>query len=164
MTATVSAEVRRLADRFAEVSPGETITHKQMSSVVGRDVLSARNLITQARKLAMAESNIVFDSVRTVGIRRLRADEIPHVGEKHQRRIRRTADAGITIISHGMRGANDMSAEAKREALRQQSVLGTVKHLTYKRNQPVIGEDASEPLSAEDVARQFMEKTRKVRL
>jgi hypothetical protein len=164
MTAIVAAEVRLLADCYAEVSPDETITYRKMSLLVGHNVLTARYLIQQARRLVMAESHIVFQSVYKVGLRRLRADEIPNVGESHQRKIRRTADTGIDIINHGMRGANDMSAEVKREALRQQSVLGTIKQFTYKRNQPVIDEKATEPLSAEEVSRQFLEKIKKINL
>ncbi len=109
----ISPETRMLADRIASLEVGETITYKELSSLVGEDVQkSAGGALRAARRMCQRDKQIVTDPVTNVGIIRLSDNETVASGDSVMRKIRRAARRGIDRVSAVSR-FDDLPNESK---------------------------------------------------
>jgi hypothetical protein len=87
----LSIDTKLLVDRLAKVQPGETITNEQLSEVIGRDVRNgAYSCLYSARAIVQRDHQVVFGTVRGVGLKRLGNTEIVNSGRGDLDRVRRT--------------------------------------------------------------------------
>lgn len=88
----LSTDAKTLANMLKAVEVGGVITYKAMSKAIGRDVTAAaRPVLATARNIVQREHRMVFDCVRTEGLKRLNDSEIVDLSDQAMDRIRRTA-------------------------------------------------------------------------
>jgi hypothetical protein len=153
----ISPRVRALADHLATASVGQTLTWPHLSAVAGADVTQHRHILYSAFKIAQRESGAVFSTERGVGCRRLAADEMHHVGKRARDHIRRTARRSVKAIIAGVRGANDITDEAKLKANAELASLGLIEHMARDRQTVELLKTAA-PEQAADVNREMLAK------
>ena len=128
-TESLSAETRALVTLFTSIPVGDTVTYVAMSSAIGRPIQDRRHLIPRAMTIAAKESGAIFGGVRTVGYKRLPAQDAHILGAHTRRRIRRSAkrttDAIVSAINH----ANDMPDAAKVRAYAEVNSMALIRHL-----------------------------------
>jgi hypothetical protein len=129
----ISADVRILADAFLATPVGEMITFSQMSEALGADIDARRYLVQRAIQTASKESGAIFSSIRSVGYKRLPAEEIPAVGAHSRNRIRRITKRAASMLTRAMERANDMSDDDRRKTLSEISTLQMVNFLSSDR-------------------------------
>lgn len=131
--ATLTGEVRVLADMLAAVPFGETVRYANLSAAVHFDVRQKRHILARARQKALEETGAIFDTVRGVGLRRLQAEQIPGLGAAARRRIRREAHRTHRAMRHGISGFNDVEPAVYRKYLNESAVLGLLERISTDR-------------------------------
>jgi hypothetical protein len=95
MTKTIpemAMETRMLRDRLAKSNIGDVITYSELSDLIGQQVQDrSRGHLNSAVKSLLTERQMVFGTIRTVGLKRLSDGEIVAVGDEILPRIRRMA-------------------------------------------------------------------------
>lgn len=107
MTQTIrdmNYDTQLLARRLAKMEPGNTITYKEMSTVIGKDILEHRHVLSAARRIVLRENRIVFETVRNVGVTRLSDGEIVNSAvpmfRKKVRSVARRVKKEIGAVDH----------------------------------------------------------------
>lgn len=121
--AKMAHETRLIADHLVAVPHGGQVTYRDLTQLIGIDIRGRRHVLIAARKLALDEASVVFDTVRGKGLKRLAAEEIPGIGTAARKRIRRSARRARTTISKAMSGFNDVSPAVRRQQLAETAVL-----------------------------------------
>ena len=120
-----AAIVERLADQLGALSIGGTLTYSAASAACGRDVAGQyRYLLTAAREKAEKNHGCLFECVRTVGVKRLPANEAPDVGLASIRRVRKAAKRGVRRLDR--LNANSLSEPETRRVVSYRAMLGAV--------------------------------------
>ena len=144
----LSPEVRALADALLSTPVGMDITHNDLSAAVGFDVRTRRYLILRAIAVASREAGAIYSAVIGVGYRRLSADEAAQLGEHARKRIRSASGRVSKMIIRATEVANDMDPEARRNAMREVSVLGLLKHIaTDKASRDMPAPEKPQPVA-----------------
>ena len=142
-----AAEVSALADLLKSASISATVSYRQMSVAIGRDVQKeARISLLKARKLVEKETGARFETVIKVGVKRLAAHDLPGIGTHSRRRIgalSRRAYARLMNISN-----NDITPEIERRLHAERAHLGAIA-LVSKETSHVKIEDAVRTVGAE---------------
>lgn len=127
-----SIDTRTLADALAKVDPGAFVSYSALSAIIGRDVTkAARGVLDAARRTVQRDTRIVFDVVRTEGLRRLVDPEIARSGDVTRGKIHRAASRGIKRVSCA---DYDKLADGDKVAHNASlSMLGAVKLFTTRR-------------------------------
>jgi hypothetical protein len=87
-----SADAKTLASMLKTCPIGDVLTYDQLSRAVGRSVTTdARSALYTARSIVQKEDRMVFDVVRTVGLKRLSNEEIVDLSDKARDHVRRTS-------------------------------------------------------------------------
>lgn len=90
-----NAERAALAQVLRSLNEGGIATYDELSIAIGRDVQGeARTVLASAREMLQKEERLVFESVRMVGIKRLRADEVIIAGEGSLGKARKAVARG----------------------------------------------------------------------
>lgn len=85
----LAPETIEIAAILAAVTIGETIAYREISRIVGVDVIVRRHFLSSARRVVMRDNDAVFQSVRNVGLRRLSdIDTVTEIPGLRRRRIR----------------------------------------------------------------------------
>lgn len=96
----LSVDAQILVKRLQKVTPGETVTYGELSKLVKRDVQAgARSCLQSACRVVLREDQIVLAAVRTVGMKRLPANEIASVGTQAIRSIGRKSSRALRKCS-----------------------------------------------------------------
>ena len=154
----LSPETRRIADLLVSASRGQTITFREMSIAIGRDIKTTRHTITRALRVAEREAGAVFAGERGTGYRRLTPQELEQIGKTSRSRIRSTARRGTRAILAGLEGANDIEPDSHRKVLAELSALGLLEHIARNRSVPEVFGDDMKPLTVAETAKAFMTK------
>lgn len=94
----VSADTTALIRILMTAKPGDLISWERLSTELGRDASPegpAYTAVCSARRIVERDERIAFETVPTVGLRRLANDEIVDSGDKFLIRARRTAKRGV---------------------------------------------------------------------
>lgn len=151
--AKLTRETRLLADSLVAVPIGGQISYRELTALVGVDVpRRARHCLYAARQLALNESGAVFDTERGKGLRRLVAEEIPHLGSSARKHIRLSVRRTRQTMSKAMENFNDVDPVVRRQQLAEAAVLGLVEILARDRTVQKM-ERRSDPLPVADTAR-----------
>jgi hypothetical protein len=96
----ISVDARLLYERLKQVGVGETIRYEELDAVVDRDVRNgAHGVMTTARRRAQNIDQIVFGTIRGVGLKRLNDAEIVDTGQSQIDAVRRRARRAFTILT-----------------------------------------------------------------
>lgn len=125
----ISADALRLAQYLRGIGIGEIVAYEKVTEIIGRDARSkGRPTLVSAEKIVQREHQIVFGTVRGVGIKRLSDDEIASLGIDGTRKIHRTARR--TIKSLGCADFSKMKNESKIRHNMAMSLLGVFYEIT----------------------------------
>lgn len=96
---TMSLDTQMLYERLEKAQIGDLIKYEELSAIIGSDVqIKGRGSLQSARKMAMRDKSMVFESVRDIGIKRLADAEIVRSGQAYISRIRRHARRGMRVL------------------------------------------------------------------
>jgi hypothetical protein len=95
----VSFATSQLVEMLRKTKPGDVITYKAMSEMVGFPVQEKRGNLDTARRILIREYGMSFDPIRTVGLRRMEAGEIAPKVKNSQRRVHRIAKKNMQMLS-----------------------------------------------------------------
>lgn len=85
-------DVRLVVEAMRKVSPGETVSYRELTQLIGRDVTVHRHICETARRILLREHNMVFRAVMNDGFRRLDDSQVVDVvNVDRKQRIRRQA-------------------------------------------------------------------------
>jgi hypothetical protein len=150
--ATLARETRLVADRLRAVPFGAQVTYREITKLIGFDILSQRHCLHAARRMVLNENGAVFDVVRGVGLKRLRAEEIPSLGSAARKRVRLAARRTRHTISKAMAGFNDVEPAVRRQQLAETAILSLVEIISRDRVARKA-EVRPDPLPVADTAR-----------
>lgn len=119
-----AADIEALSRVLAETSVGETATYAKLSEAIGNDIHAKYWLLRSAKEKAEKETGGLFETVRTVGIKRLVSSDIPDVGLCAIRKTRRVAKRAVRRLE-GVR-ANDLSTDESQRVIAYRSQLGAI--------------------------------------
>lgn len=95
-----SADARILYKRLCTATEGETVTYRELSALIERDVQTvARGALGTARGMCEREHRIVFDCIMNEGLKRLPNDQITTVADKRLSHIRRTTRRTLRTLA-----------------------------------------------------------------
>jgi len=88
-------DTKFIADRFAKLQPGETITDLELTRLIGRDIGNARSNVYSAIRHVRSQFQIVVTRVLKIGYKRLNPKGIVDSTESTIQHIHRTANTGV---------------------------------------------------------------------
>ena len=147
-TSENEVDISRLVERLRAVPIGGTATHAELSAAIGRDIRPRRYLLMRALQRLNAEFGLVFESVRSLGYKRLPIDAVHTVGHRARRAIRRKAGTASKRMASALNKTNDAPPGTVLQVNRELSVLGLVRTMA---RDPIAGkaaEDATETAPA----------------
>lgn len=117
--------VRKIAAMLSELSIGRTLPYTEIAEAVGYDVRGRYHyLLTKAKEESEKAMGCVYESVRSVGVKRLPADESTDIGPAALRTIKRKARRTRKRLER--LNSNAMTEPAQRRSIAYQSMLGAV--------------------------------------
>lgn len=92
-------DTQTVIDRLEKTAPGELVTYKELSELIGRDIADgARHVLQSAKRALQKHRQMVFAAVTKQGVRRLDDAGIVDTGTAAVKRIGRAArHAGVTL-------------------------------------------------------------------
>lgn len=124
-----SIDTKLLLQRLQKAEVGELLTYDELGDIIGRDVQKeARSCLLSAIRSCLS-AEIVFGTVRNVGVKRLTDRELAGIGEdvrSHIGRVARKATRKMTLISN----FDNLTNEEKIRHNTTISMLGAVGHIT----------------------------------
>jgi hypothetical protein len=95
-----SLDARILYDRLSKAEVGDTLTYKELSDLIGRDVANgARGVLNTARRMAIREDRIVFGVITAEGLIRLGDSDIVAAQETQISRVRRLSRRALRSLA-----------------------------------------------------------------
>ena len=131
----LSIDSRQLYDRLITATSKQSfISYKELSDIIGRNIQKeGRGNLDTARRMALRENQMLFDTVMNEGIKLMDDIETVNTGENTLRRIGKAARSGARkIISVSNFDALPNDVKTKHNATL--SVLGAFKSITRPRN------------------------------
>lgn len=121
----LSVDSIMLSKRLATAQFGDVINYSELSKLIGRDVQNdARGCLVTAMKIVRRDNQIVFGTVRNVGIRRLNDDEIVDTPKAAFRRIRNISTKAGRVLACA--DTSKLPPEKQRAASAALSVAGAI--------------------------------------
>ena len=152
-----AAETQQLINYLLDAEPEAILTYADMSKTCGRDVQGTgrHNLISAIRAIQRDQGH-VFETIRTVGVRRARGADFLAIGDQSIGKIHRAAKRGAQKLA---RADFDSLDNTQRNALMsRQAVVGTLHLMSGARGLKQIEQCAAEAqgkVAFSDVARIF---------
>lgn len=117
----------KMVEAFLAVSVGGVISHDDIANTIGEDTSSPCAIKHAALRLAASEYGAVFENVRGVGYRRIRAGEIHRVGRSARQSIRNKArrSSGKMVAAMAV-NSNSMSNEERLRVHSEVGLLGII--------------------------------------
>lgn len=147
-------KIGAMADILRTVSVGETVPYQLLRPAGYRDNRDAW-LLGRAREIVEKELGCCFATVRTVGIKRLKSDDIPSVGLLSLRRIRRAANRDKKRLDRV--NVNSLSQSEQRRLIGMSAMLGAVSMVSDGRKAVAIGAvaDPVKPIPPKNILDMF---------
>lgn len=119
-----SADTSIIENRLRNTNPGDIVTYAELSTLLGRDVVTfCRGHINSARRTLVKES-IFFDCIPNEGYKRLDNKEAVHASDAYTLRARRAARRGLVHLQNvPFDGLDD---DAKRKHMTVSAQLGAI--------------------------------------
>ena len=125
----MAIDTRLLLQRLLKAKIGEVITYKELNEVISRDVQQEANGCLQSAMKAALRHEMVFSTMRGIGIKRLTDRELAGIGEATRNHI--TRSARIAMRKMGL--VRDFKALTNEEKIRHNTglaMLGAVAHIS----------------------------------
>ena len=123
--AEVAVETRLIYEKLQTVQVGDVVTYAELSDMCGRVVDGdARGLLETARKWCMRDHQMVFSSVRGVGLVRLSDTQIVNGADQDIGRVRRQAQRGMAKLACA--SYEHLPEDMKPEFNAKAAILGTL--------------------------------------
>lgn len=107
---------------------GETLSHDQITEIIGKKTTSPDAIKYQAINIAVKDHGVVFENVRGEGYRRIEASEVHRVGVAARRSIRGYARRGGTkIMAVLSSNSNSIDSRDKIKAHSELALLGMIR-------------------------------------
>ena len=87
----LSSDTIAIARALEVVAIGESISYDDLTELIGRDIMQFRGALDSARHAVQRDKQMVFDSVRGVGLVRLNDSDIVDLSDKAREQSRRLA-------------------------------------------------------------------------
>lgn len=132
----LSADSAALVKVLELVDVGATITYAELSQTIGRDVTAFRGPLETARLVVQREKRMVFDAVRSEGLRRLADDEIVDLSDKardHARRHARKTAKKLVCVDY-----SSLSKQKQTKHNAALSMFGALAELTTSDRKSVV--------------------------
>lgn len=151
-------DIVALADRLREVPVGGVIKYAELDAVIGRDVRARRYLLMQARDRVEEETGALFQAVFNLGLKRLKVEAFPTIGQAGRKSIRSKAATATKRMQNGLAKANDVPDTVLRAVNREASVLGLIRFAARDRvvSKMLEGEPLSAPTPIARAAKDLM--------
>lgn len=136
-----STQTLALIEALQAASIGTVVTYSKLSEAIKEDVQNgARHYLYSAMRALQADG-IAFGTVRTQGVKRLAADEIPAIGDAallHIGRASRRARKRMSVVG----GMNDVSNEVRVKVNTAASLLGVIETFSHRKARKVVEAEA----------------------
>lgn len=143
----MAIDTKLLFQRLQKAFVGDLITYPELSEIIGRNVQKeARGCLISAMRVALY-NEMVFGTVRKVGIKRLTDRELAGIGEGvrlHIGRVARKAVRKMTMV-------NNFETLSNEEKIRHNtgvSMLGAIGHITSSKQAKSLEGKVSSSLEA----------------
>lgn len=90
-----------LVSHLENLNYNDSVSYSDLSRVSGINILSHRHVLGSARKVLLKTKQMVFEPVRSFGLRRITEDQIAELGLSVVKKTRRVARKGIAVVSAG---------------------------------------------------------------
>jgi hypothetical protein len=87
----LSSDTIAIARALETLAIGESISYNQLTGIIGRDITQFRNALESARHTVLRDKQMVFDTLRGVGLIRLNDSEIVDLSDKAREQSRKLA-------------------------------------------------------------------------
>jgi hypothetical protein len=124
----MAIDTRLLLQRLLKAAVGELVSYQELSKEISRDVQREANPCLQSAMRAALRQDMVFSTVRNVGVKRLTDRELAGVGEATRQHISRSARVAMKKMSK----VQDFKALTDTEKVRHNTglaMLGAVAHI-----------------------------------
>ena len=154
-----TAVITRLTAMLEELSIGNTVEYGTLSAAVDREVDGKhRKLLDKARNAAEERLGCIFETVTSVGIKRLSADDCPEVGLACIGSIRRRSRRGNKRLARI--NTNSMSDSGTRRIIGYRAMLGAIGMIADGRKAMAVAAvaDPAHPIPPENILDMFRRK------
>lgn len=135
------------------------ISYESMSKVAGVEVTGGSNYFQAAKKMAVRDHGILYETVRKVGARLVSSNDTPTVASKSLKKVNRECNRGRMKLRTAKRG--EMSEEAVRKADSLDACLGGLSMFTKHNQRKKIQEAAVDANTWKENAEVFVKSLRK---
>lgn len=146
----LGVDTKAIVEHLILTTVGQQIPYIELSQLIGHDIQQPkyRSCLSSARRILVKEHNMVFGTIRNVGIQRLADTEIVREGDLGIKKVRRSCrrTAGKVICAN----YNTLSQDDKNKHNLSLSVLGAITHVTSIKEQRKIGNAVSKAASEID--------------
>ena len=133
---TLSTQTIALTDLLRTASIGQVVSYARLSEAIGEDVTGARHHLYTAMK-ALHDEGMSFGVVRTEGVKRLTAHELPAIGDAALQHIRRTSKRTKRRLSI-VNAMNDVPNEARVKINATVSQLGVIEMMSSSKTAKAV--------------------------
>ena len=123
----INAETHRVIGFLAGIAVGTTVTYDQLSAVAGIDVLTRRGMLYTAQRRLREDSQMVFDTIRNVGLIRVEGNgkviKADATSQKARRPLR-TAQKILDAINDPEYAGLSLEDKLKTNVIRTISAIG----------------------------------------
>ncbi len=133
----MAIDTRLLLQRLLKAAIGEVIPYEELNTEIDRDVQREANPCLQSAMRAALRQEMVFSTIRGVGVKRLTDRELAGIGEATRQHITRSARAAVRKMSL----VQDFKALTNEEKVRHNTglaMLGAVAHIASPKQAKVL--------------------------
>ncbi len=127
-TFTMSSDARLLMSHLRTAKVGDEFTYASMSELLKRKVSGGFGPLQTALRRLLKDEDLVFGSIRGVGIKRLGDGEIVDEGATAMQRIRRASRRSFERVNKA--SFDKLTGEQQKKFTAHVSVMATISHMS----------------------------------
>ena len=155
----LSIDAQLLIEHLRRVDIGATVTYAQLREVISTGVQAGRgkSALETARRKLRDDHNMVFDAVRSVGLRRLSDAETVEAGASYLGKVKRAARRGARVIT-AIKDFERLPDDVKIRHNAAMSALGAIEAVSSGRVVKAISDQRPpKPLAVKECVNKFLE-------
>ena len=161
----LSTETRQCKERLKQAEIGETVTYKELSDLIGRDIQEYRNPLSSARHALIRDHGIDFCCITGVGVRRLSDKEVVLSADYARKKIRKTSNREMKRLMNCVENFEALPVDLQKKHNSEISAFLAMRHFTkessLRKIQDKIGGDVKRYLPTESTMALFTPKVTK---
>jgi hypothetical protein len=151
-----SIQIEKLAAILRDLGPGDTASYGTLSEAVGYPIQQRPFPLMKARLAVEDEQGLRFETVATVGVRKLHAEAVPGIGKSVRKRVGRAARRAAKRLTGLRYNGIDARLQARIDA--ERSLLAAISTVSTADVQEIEKQTSS---TGPMVARQVFDTLRK---